>query len=213
MLDEVLGAGRPTVEAFHDLLAAEGVRRGLIGPREVARLWRRHLLNSAAVAPLLPATGTLVDVGSGAGLPGIVLAALRPDLRVVLLEPMLRRTTWLSEVRDSLGLSNVEVVRGRAEEQHGVISADAVTARAVAPMDRLARWTLPLLRPGGVLLAMKGEHAVEELAAAGAVIDALGGGERLVVDVSPGGEVTRVVRVVRATVPVPAPKRRGRGRS
>lgn len=198
------GPALATVQGFHDLLAAEGVTRGLIGPREVPRLWERHLLNSAAVAPLLPAAGTLVDVGSGAGLPGVVLAALRPDLHVVLLEPMQRRATWLQEVVERLGLTSVEVVRGRAEEQHGVLRADAVTARAVAPLDRLAAWCMPLLTVGGVLLALKGEQAAEELASAAEVLDAFGAGERSVVTVSAGGSTTSVVQVRREHVTVPS---------
>lgn len=215
VLSSVLGVGRPAVERFHGLLVEHGVTRGLIGPREVPRLWQRHLLNSAAVAQLLPESGTLIDVGTGAGLPGVVLAAVRPDLHVVLLEPMERRVAWLHEVVTELGLTSAEVVRGRAEELHGTVIADAVTARAVAPMERLAGWTLPLLREGGVLLAMKGEQAGEELATAAATVDRLGGGDREVVEVSAGGDVTRVVRVVRETVtPLPratqAPRRRRR---
>lgn len=204
VLDAALGAGRPAVERFHAMLVEHGVTRGLIGPREVPRLWDRHLLNSAAVATLLPAAGTLIDVGTGAGLPGVVLAAVRPDLHVVLLEPMERRVAWLNEVVAELGLSSAEVVRGRAEELHGRVTADAVTARAVAPMDRLAGWTLPLLRAGGVLLAMKGAQAHDELKAAASVIDALGGGDREVLEVSVGGDTTRVVRVVRERVVAPA---------
>ncbi|WNB85591.1 16S rRNA (guanine(527)-N(7))-methyltransferase RsmG [Cellulomonas sp. ATA003] len=142
-----LGEAYPTLERFHALLREQGVLRGLIGPREVGRLWERHLLNSASLAPYLPTTGTVVDVGSGAGLPGVVLAALLPGTELVLLEPMERRVTWLTEVTQQLGLDNVTVRRGRAEELHGAIAADAVTARAVAPMDRLARWTLPCSGP------------------------------------------------------------------
>ncbi|MBX9245403.1 16S rRNA (guanine(527)-N(7))-methyltransferase RsmG [Actinotalea ferrariae] len=214
VLDAALGAGRPAVERFHDMLAEQGITRGLIGPREVPRLWERHLLNSAAVATLLPAAGTLVDVGSGAGLPGVVLAALRPDLHVILLEPMERRVAWLTEVVAELGLTSTEVRRGRAEELHGRLAVEAVTARAVAPMDRLAGWTLPLLRAGGALLAMKGQQADEELAAARDVIDAWGGGDREVLDVTAGGDTTRVVRVVRESLSAPSaararrPKRR-----
>lgn len=203
-LDVALGVGRPAVERFHDMLAEQGITRGLIGPREVPRLWERHLLNSAAVATLLPAAGTLVDVGSGAGLPGVVLAALRPDLHVVLLEPMERRVAWLTEVVAELDLASVEVRRGRAEELHGQLAVEAVTARAVAPMDRLAGWTLPLLRAGGVLLAMKGQQAEDELAGARDVIDAWGGGAREVVDVAAGGDPTRVVRVVRESLASPS---------
>ncbi len=186
------------VDAYRAMLAGEGVRRGLIGPREVDRLWERHVLNSAAVAPFLPESGSLVDIGSGAGLPGVVLAAMRPDLDVVLLEPMARRTTWLTEVLEATGI-RAEVVRGRAEELHGRRTFDAATARAVAPMDRLAGWALPLLRPGGELLALKGRSAQEELDAAGDTLHRLGGsaGEVLDAPTLPGVDATVVVRVRR----------------
>ncbi len=134
--------------------------RGLLGPREADRLWERHLVNSAAAAAALPtAGGLLADVGSGAGLPGIPLAILRPDLTVRLVEPLLRRATFLTEVVAALGLANVEVVRARAEDLHGAWTAATVTARAVAPLDRLAGWCLPLVAPGGSLLALKGDRA------------------------------------------------------
>ena len=157
-------------EQYVRLLATEGTLRGLIGPREVPRLWDRHLLNSVALAPLIPAGARVVDVGSGAGLPGIPLALARPDLTVTLLEPLARRVTFLDEAVHALRLANVTVVRGRAEEGPVVRSlggADVVTARAVAPLEKLAGWCLPLLRPGGQLLALKGSSAAEELAAAG----------------------------------------------
>jgi len=150
-------------QRYAELLATTGTDRGLVGPREVPRLWERHLLNCAAVAPLLPPAGVVVDVGSGAGLPGLVLALARPDVQVVLLEPMQRRVAWLEEVVEELGVG-VEVVRGRAEECG--LTAATVTARAVAPLERLAAWCLPLVRPGGTLLAMKGRSAPEELATA-----------------------------------------------
>lgn len=151
---------------YAELLAKHGVERGLIGPREVPILWSRHIYNSAAVAQVLPTTGTLADVGSGAGLPGIVLAILAPGLAIDLVEPMERRTTWLEEVVAELGLTNVEVVRARAEELHGKRRYDVVTARAVAAMDKLVRWCLPLVKPGGELVALKGQRANEELVAA-----------------------------------------------
>jgi 16S rRNA (guanine527-N7)-methyltransferase len=151
---------------FAEMLGQHGVDRGLIGPREVERLWGRHLLNSAVISELLPEGSRVVDVGSGAGLPGIPLALARPDLRLTLLEPMARRVAWLNEVVEQLGLS-VSVIRGRAEEvgvRQRLNDCDAVTARAVAPLGRLATWCLPLLRPGGSLLALKGASAAEELA-------------------------------------------------
>jgi 16S rRNA (guanine527-N7)-methyltransferase len=198
-LVEFFGAAFPAVDGFHAMLTAEGVLRGLIGPREVPRLWERHLLNSAALAPYLPTTGRLVDVGSGAGLPGVVLAAMLPDVEVVLLEPMERRVEWLTEVAERLGLPNAVVRRGRAEECHGVLTAQAVTARAVAPMDRLARWTLPLLEVGGVLVTLKGRQAAEEIAAAKHAIHKLGGGAAEVhrAGTIDGLEPTTVVRLER----------------
>ncbi|KGM12262.1 16S rRNA (guanine(527)-N(7))-methyltransferase RsmG [Cellulomonas carbonis] len=203
------------VEHYAELLAEEGVLRGLIGPREVPRLWERHILNCAAVAQLMPDAGTVVDLGSGAGLPGIVLAAMRPDLDVVLLEPMERRTAWLEEVRSSVGLDHVRVRRGRAEDMVGQLSADAVTARAVASMDRLVPWAMPLLKQGGVLLAMKGDRGPAELEEARAVIDSWGGGAGEVVTVGtvPDVEATTVVRVVRERAVVPSrPQRPARRR-
>lgn len=160
---EYFGDAFPTVAGFHQLLVEHGERRGLIGPREVSRLWERHLLNSAAVVPFLPKEGLIVDLGSGAGLPGIVVAAMLPQAEIALIEPMERRCTWLSEVVEELELTNVAVKRGRAEEFHGAFEADALTARAVAPLDRLARWSFPLLRKGGVLVALKGRSAADEV--------------------------------------------------
>lgn len=203
---QLLGPGHSGVVRFAALLESAGVTRGLIGPREIPRLWERHLLNSAAVAPFLPDAGTVVDVGTGAGLPGVVLALLRPDLRMVLLEPMERRVRWLEEVREALDLQSVQILRARAEDLAGEMHADAVTARALAPMERLARWTLPLVRPGGVLLALKGQNAAEELADARAVIAALGGspGEVLSAPTVPGVEPTTVVRIARVGPGAPA---------
>lgn len=202
----LLGDAWEPIVAFAAELAVEGVLRGLVGPREVPRLWERHLINSAAVAQLLPETGTLVDVGSGAGLPGVVLAAMRPSMRVVLLEPMERRVTWLLHVRDLTGLSNIEVVRGRAEDVRGSVDADVVTARAVAPMERLAGWTLPLLVRGGVLLALKGRQAGVELESAAAALAEWGGdtGEILKLEAIAGVEPTTVVRVTRTEIVSPA---------
>ncbi|MFD0683951.1 16S rRNA (guanine(527)-N(7))-methyltransferase RsmG [Actinomadura fibrosa] len=171
---EVFGDALPVAERYAAFLADAGVERGLIGPREADRLWDRHLINCAVVAEAIPDGAEVVDVGSGAGLPGVVLAIVRPDLKVTLLEPLLRRTTFLNECVDLLGLSNVEVRRGRAEEAAKDLSVDVVTARAVAPLDRLAGWALPLLRPGGELLALKGERAAAELAEAGPVLERFG---------------------------------------
>lgn len=195
---EVLGDALEKACGFAEILATDGVQRGLIGPRETSRLWDRHLLNCAVVAELLPDRGELVDIGSGAGLPGVVLAMLRPHMRVVLLEPMLRRCVFLDECVTRLGLPNATVVRGRAEELAGVITADIATARAVAPLDRLAGWAAGLLRPGGQLLAIKGQSAEEELAAARPVLSRLHVRSAEVLRVGHGSVIpaTTVVRIV-----------------
>lgn len=160
----------PTAVAYAGLLATEGIIRGLIGPREVPRLWERHLLNCAVVTDAVDQGSTVCDIGSGAGLPGLVMAIRRPDLHVTLVEPLLRRTTFLDEVVAGLALTNVVVRRGRAEELHGSVQFDVVTSRAVAPLDRLSRWSLPLVRSGGSFLAMKGSSAEVEIMTAGKVI-------------------------------------------
>ena len=165
----------PLAEQFAGLLTHEATVRGLIGPREVPRLWERHILNCAVITDLMPQGSTVCDVGSGAGLPGIALAIRRPDLRVTLVEPLLRRTTFLALAVSTMGLSNVAVHRGRAEELHGGEVFDVVTSRAVAPMGRLARWSLPLVRTDGLFLAMKGSSAEEELSSAAADIRGHGG--------------------------------------
>ncbi|MGV8979222.1 MAG: 16S rRNA (guanine(527)-N(7))-methyltransferase RsmG [Cellulomonas sp.] len=201
-LPEFFGPSWAAISAFHTLLVDEGVRRGLVGPREVPRLWERHLLNSAAVVPFLPEAGRIIDLGSGAGLPGIVVAAMRPDAEVVLLDPMERRTEWLLEAVAALGLGNVVVLRARAEDVHRELSGVAVTARAVAPLDRLYRWALPLLVKGGVLVALKGARAHEEVVAAARVGTKLGGGAAEISSARAieGSEETTVVRVVREVV-------------
>ena len=161
----VFGDRLHRAEAFVALLADTGVTHGLIGPREVPRLWDRHLMNCAVIADAFPEGATVVDVGSGAGLPGIALALARPDLTVRLVEPMARRTSWLEDAVDRLELRDaVSVHRGRAEELTGEVASGWVTARAVARLDKLARWCLPLLLPGGKLVAMKGRSAADELA-------------------------------------------------
>jgi 16S rRNA (guanine527-N7)-methyltransferase len=166
----VFGPRLPQAAAFADLLASEGVTRGLIGPREASRLWDRHLLNCAVVSDLLPEGVDVCDLGSGAGLPGLVLAIRRPDLQVTLVEPLLRRTTFLAEAVVTLGLDNVVVRRYRAEELHGAVEFSVVTSRAVAPLPRLLEWSMPLVRRGGEMLAMKGSSAGEEVAAASAML-------------------------------------------
>lgn len=193
----ILGLGWGGVAHFAEMLAQEGELRGLIGPRELPKLWTRHVLNSAAVAQFLPERGSLADVGSGAGLPGVVLALMRPDLEVHLVEPMQRRVEWLVEVGEELDLDNVTVHQARAEELHGRLRVDAVTARAVAALDKLARFCMPLVGPGGRLLAQKGQRADEEVAKADRVLRKLGAVEVTVhtVDMLEDGEVTRVVEV------------------
>jgi 16S rRNA (guanine527-N7)-methyltransferase len=154
-------------ERYVELLATDGVERGLIGPREAPRLWDRHVLNCLALATAVPDAASLADLGSGAGLPGLVLAIGRPDLAVTLVEPLQRRVTFLQEVVGELGLDDrVRVVRGRAEELHGRERFDVVTARALAPLGRLLGWAMPLVAARGELLAMKGRSAAEEIAAA-----------------------------------------------
>lgn len=152
-------------ERYAAVLAGAGVERGLIGPREVDRLWDRHILNSVALAELIEPRCHIADIGSGAGLPGIPLALARPDVRVTLIEPLLRRSEFLREVVDELGI-DVTVVRGRAEEpgvRKQVGETDAVASRAVASLDKLTRWSMPLLRVDGHMLALKGERAEEEI--------------------------------------------------
>lgn len=164
---------------FAAWLAGEGVLRGLIGPREVPRLWERHLLNCAVVGELVPSDARVVDVGSGAGLPGLALACRRADLRLDLVESLARRVAFLHDVVTDLGLDGqVRIVHGRAEDamvRDVVGRAEWATARAVAPLDRLVRWCLPLLQPGGTLLAMKGEQAASEVEAHAAAIRRAGG--------------------------------------
>jgi 16S rRNA (guanine527-N7)-methyltransferase len=198
-VEQFFGEAWPAVLGFHRMLTEQGVLRGLVGPREVSRLWERHLLNSAAVVPFLPESGRIVDLGSGAGLPGIVVAAMRPRCEVVLLEPMERRTDWLQEVAAELELTNVVVERGRAEDVHGRLVADAVTARAVAALDKLYRLALPLLREGGVLVALKGGKAEQEVQDAQYAGKKWGAGRADVLNAPTiaGVEPTRVVRVVR----------------
>jgi len=188
-------------EKYHDLLATDGstrrASRGFIGPREVPRLWERHLINCAVIGDVMDEGATVVDVGSGAGLPGIPLAIARPDLRTTLIEPLLKRSVFLQEVVDKLALDNVTVIRGRAEEgpiKKAVAGADIVTSRAVAPLGKLAKWSLPLVRRGGEMIAMKGESVHEELARDAADIKKAGGGKAQV-EVVRGTTIIRIPRV------------------
>ena len=170
----------PEMQQFADILATRGVERGLIGPREVPRLWSRHLVNCAVVAEEaideIPLGSSVADVGSGAGLPGVVWALVRPDLKVTLIEPLLRRATFLTEAVTELSLEDrVQVLRARAEDVTPQVF-DVVTARAVARLPQLLTWTLPLASVGGVVLALKGSSAAQEVEEAEAVRDALGAG-------------------------------------
>jgi 16S rRNA (guanine527-N7)-methyltransferase len=191
----VFGSALPTATAYAGILATRGVAYGLLGPREVPRLWDRHLLNCAVVAELVgQRRGTLLDLGSGAGLPGLVLAMVLPDTTVTLLEPMERRCRFLTECVTELGLANVNVLRGRAEDV--TLRTDVVTARAVAPLPRLAELAIGVVRPGGMVLAIKGRTAAEELKAAGPVLRRIGARDAQVVRAGHGKVVpaTTVVR-------------------
>jgi 16S rRNA (guanine527-N7)-methyltransferase len=170
----IFGDAWPAAERYAELLTGPGVERGLVGPAEAGRIWDRHLLNCAVVAELVPRQCLLADLGSGAGLPGIVLALLRPEVDVILVEPMARRVAFLTECVEALGLPRVQVVRGRAEELTGDISADIVTSRAVAPLGKLASWAVGLCRPGGTVLAIKGASARDEVARSRAELRRLG---------------------------------------
>lgn len=213
----------PLAERYADLLATEGVVRGLIGPREAPRLWDRHLLNCAVLADEIAQGATVCDLGSGAGLPGLVLAIARPDLRVTLVEPLLRRTTFLDEVVAELGLDHVEVVRGRADDLHGHRTFDVVTSRAVAPLERLLGWSMPLVAPAGALVAMKGSSIEEEIVEAAPLLKRLRCADPVVSRIGVGriDSPTTVVRVAwadpaevgwRPEPSTPQRARRGRGR-
>jgi 16S rRNA (guanine527-N7)-methyltransferase len=176
IVEELYPLSVDRLAAYADLLATEGTLRGLIGPREVPRLWERHLLNCAVLERLIPEEAAVADIGTGAGLPGIVLALVRPDLQVSLVEPLLRRTTFLLEAVERLELPNAEVVRSRAEDLKPA-SFDVVASRAVAPLGKLAGWCLPLCVEGGLMLAMKGLSAADELAESEGALEALGAEE------------------------------------
>lgn len=210
--DVFTGDAWDRAQEFAGLLAGPGVVRGLLGPREVPRIWDRHLLNCAVVAEAVPQDARLVDIGSGAGLPGLVLAIVRPDLTVTLLEPLLRRTVFLEECVEALKLDNVEVLRGRAEELKGKREFDVASARAVAPLDRLLTWAMPLLREGGELVAMKGERAAEELAEAEPRLKAVGALTAELVTVGHGKvePPATLVRVVAGRAPEQKRRRRRR---
>jgi 16S rRNA (guanine527-N7)-methyltransferase len=209
----LFGEQLEAAERYARRLATDGLTRGLLGPREAERIWERHILNSAAVAELVPDGADVTDVGSGAGLPGIPLALARSDLRVALLEPMLRRTTFLTEVVADLGLEDrVFVVRGRAPDARGELpfESDCVTARAVAPLQRLVSWTMPLVRLDGALLALRGASASDEVQAETEAVTALAGSPPELMEAGAGllDDAVTVVRVVRRTTHRPATSRR-----
>jgi 16S rRNA (guanine527-N7)-methyltransferase len=175
---ELFGDRLPAAKRYAEHLATTGVEWGLVGPREAEKVWERHVLNCAVVADLIPAGARVLDIGSGAGLPGIPLALARTDLHIVLVEPLSRRVEWLRMVLDDLDLP-IEVERGRAEDpqvRRRWEGADVVTSRAVAPLHRLAAWCLPLVRPGGMMLAVKGVSAPAEVARDARAVAASGGG-------------------------------------
>ena len=187
-----------TIRQYVDILASRGVDWGLIGPREIGRLWERHILNSIALESLIPEGCRVADVGSGAGLPGIPLAILRPDLEMILIEPMLRRSNFLTEAIDELGLDDrVSVVRGRAEDAD--LHVDIVVSRAVAKLATLINWTTDLIVDSGSLLALKGQSADDEVVKAKKELSKRRlSAEVLLIRADPAADVTRAVRVRRA---------------
>jgi 16S rRNA (guanine527-N7)-methyltransferase len=195
---EIFGDGVELARAYTADLARRGEELGLIGPLELPRLWTRHVLNCALVAPLLSA-GTVGDIGSGAGLPGLVLAIARPDVSMILIEPMERRVDWLLHETGELGLTNVRVIRARAEETKLDWPLDQVTARAVSSLSTLIPLTAPLVKAGGEMIFMKGARVDEEVAAAAKMIRKarLSNVEVLTLG---EGVVPEVTRVFRATV-------------
>ena len=195
--ERIFGDRLELAKRYVEHLATSGIERGLIGPREVPRLWSRHVLNCAVVAELIEDGAKVADVGSGAGLPGLCLAIARPDLYLTLIEPLERRVIWLEEVVMDLGLNNVEIVRARAEAAIGKVECSVVTARAVSALNTLAPLTIPLLGGQGELLAIKGRSAAEEITKAAKTIKKLGGvqTEVLVAGADILEEPTTVVRV------------------
>lgn len=190
------GDGLAVAVVYAELLVTAGVTRGLIGPRETGRIWQRHLLNSVAISPALPSRSLIVDIGSGAGLPGVAIAIARPDLRIHLVEPLHRRVTWLHEVVEQLDVADrVQIHHGRAEELVPV-SADVVVSRAVAPLRRLLPWCARWCRPGGLVLSLKGERAYEESADVADDVVAWGLGETSVARFGEGVLTPPVVAVL-----------------
>lgn len=195
--EAVFGERLPLAERYVQHLATTGIERGLIGPREVPRLWGRHVLNCAVVQEYIAPNVSVADVGSGAGLPGLCLAIARPDLKLTLIEPLERRVIWLNEVIEDLGLENVTVMRSRAEQAVGAVDADVVTARAVSALVGLLDITLPILRGTGELLALKGRSAAEEITKAKKKLNRYGARETEILTAGADllEEPTTVVRV------------------
>lgn len=195
--EKIFGDRLDLAKRYVTHLATSGIERGLLGPREVPRLWSRHVLNCAIIESLMEQDAEVADVGSGAGLPGLCLAIARPDLKLTLIEPLERRCIWLTEVIDDLGLDNVTVMRGRAEQMVETINARYVTARAVSALSNLAGLTIPLLHGKGDLIAIKGRSAAEEIDKAQKVIRKLGGTKTEVLTVGEDilEEVTTVVQI------------------
>jgi 16S rRNA (guanine527-N7)-methyltransferase len=196
--EKIFGDRLGLAERYVEHLATSGTERGLIGPREIPRLWGRHVLNCAVIESEIAQGSHVADVGSGAGLPGLCLAIARPDLELTLIEPLERRVIWLQEVVDDLGLSNVTVMRTRAELAVGMVTADVVTARAVSALSNLAGLTIPLLGGEGEVVAIKGRSAADEIDKAAKAIRKLGGVETSMVTVGQDllEEPTTVVRIV-----------------
>lgn len=194
---KVFGDRLGLAERYVQHLATTGMERGLLGPREVPRLWNRHVLNCAVVTELIDQNARVADVGSGAGLPGLTFALARPDLDITLIEPLERRCIWLHEVCEDLELENVTVMRGRAEQVVEQVEADFATARAVSALTNLAGLTIPLLHGKGQVLAIKGRSAVEEVDKAAKIIRKLGGRSTEVLTVGDSilAEPTTVVRI------------------
>jgi 16S rRNA (guanine527-N7)-methyltransferase len=205
---ELFGANLSQIEALADLLLENAQLKGLLGPKELERLWDRHLANSAVLVPFLPEHGVVLDLGSGAGLPGLVLAIMRPDLEFELVDAKQRRTEWLTQASETLKLANVTITWERAATLAGKRAVQAVVSRAVARLDKLAAWSSPLLADEGLFLAIKGQGVLEELAACGRALEAAGLSDARVEKVVPAEGLTPTY-VLRATKAANSVRQRG----